>query len=131
MQRGVGEGGPDERALGGNDVGKLGAAAGVEDGGRARRGPGVGLEEAERPAGPCAPEALRGAEPRRFARVAFRTVAVAAQPAGQRQLLVRAEQQAGVAGGPGGLDGLIADGDRFGDAAELDQRVQLRPAGPG
>ena len=39
LQCGIGEGGPDERALGGHDVGKLGAAGGVEDGGDARLGP--------------------------------------------------------------------------------------------
>jgi len=42
----------------------------------------------------------------------------------QRQLPVRAEQQSRVAGCPGGFDGFLADRDRLGEPAELDERMQ-------
>ena len=92
----------------------------------------VGLDDAERPAGPCTPEALRGAEPHGFVRVAFRARAVSAQAAGQRQLIMGAEQQPGVARRPGGFDGLLSDRDRLGDTAELRSAdAAALPAAPG
>ena len=106
-QLGLGQGGPDERALGGYELWKLPAAGGVQDGGDARLGLAVGEDDAEHRSCLASPQARFGGEAHGFAGVAQRAVGVSGQLTRQRQALVGAEQQARVARRPGGFDGLL------------------------